>query len=90
MPDKVSDSDIVTTIMSEGWEEKFGGKLEFIPDPQDMIQATLDHIDKKREELGLVKYDPALFGKSGDKEMLELEKLPLAERRQAIYGSAGK
>jgi len=89
MPDKVSDSDIVTTIMSEGWEEKFGGKLEFIPDPHEMIQATLDHIDKKREELGLVKYDPALFGKSGDKDMLELEKLPLAERRQAIYGSAG-
>jgi carbon-monoxide dehydrogenase catalytic subunit len=90
MPDKVSDSDIVTKIMSEGWEEKFGGKLEFIPDPDEMIKATIAHIDKKREELGLVKYDPSLFGKSGDKEMLELEKLPLAERRQAIYGSAAK
>jgi carbon-monoxide dehydrogenase catalytic subunit len=90
MPDKVEDSTIVTNIMSEGWEEQFGGKMEFIPDPQDMIQATLDHIDKKREELGLVKYDPAMFGKSGDKDMLELEKLPLTERRQAIYGSAGK
>ncbi len=90
MPDKVADSTIVSNIMSQGWEEKFGGKMEFIPDPQDMIQATLDHIDKKREELGLVKYDPALFGKSGDRDMLELENLPLAERRQAIYGSAGK
>ena len=90
MPDKVSDSDIVTELISSGWEEDFGGKLEFIPDPEDMIKATLDHIDKKREELGLVKYDPSLFGKSGDKEMLELEKLPLAERRQAIYGTAAK
>ena len=87
-PDKVSDSDIVTELVSSGWEEDFGGKLEFIPDPDDMIKATLDHIDKKRAELGLIKYDPSLFGKSGDKDMLELEKLPLKERRQAIYGSA--
>jgi carbon-monoxide dehydrogenase catalytic subunit len=90
MPDKVSDSDIVSNIISAGWEEDYGGKLEFIPDPQDMVKATLDHIDKKRAELGLVKYDPSLFGKSGDKEMLELEQLPLEKRRQAIYGSAGK
>ena len=90
MPDKVSDSDIVTRLISEGWEDQVGGKLEFIPDPEEMVKATLDHIDKKREALGLVKYDPSLFGKSGDQDMLELEKLPLAERRQAIYGSAGK
>jgi carbon-monoxide dehydrogenase catalytic subunit len=90
MPDKVSDSDIVSGIISSGWEADYGGKLEFIPDPQDMVKATLDHIDKKRAALGLVKYDPSLFGKSGDKDMLELEKLPLAERRQAIYGSSGK
>jgi carbon-monoxide dehydrogenase catalytic subunit len=90
MPDKVSDSDIVTKLMSEGWEEIYGGKLEFIPDPDEMIKATLAHIDKKREELGLIKYDPSLFGKSGDRDMLELEELPLKERRQAIYGSTGK
>jgi carbon-monoxide dehydrogenase catalytic subunit len=90
MPDKISDSDIVTHIISEGWEKQVGGKLEFIPDPEDMVKATLDHIDKKREALGLVKYDPSMFGKSGDRDMIELEKLPLAERRQAIYGSAGK
>ncbi len=86
-PDKVSDSDIVTELISSGWEEDFGGKLEFIPDPDDMIKATLDHIDKKRAALGLIEYDPSLFGKSGDRDMIELEKLPLKERRQAIYGS---
>ena len=53
MPDKVSDSDIVTDLISSGWEEDFGGKLEFIPDPEDMIKATLDHIDKKRAALGI-------------------------------------
>lgn len=90
MPDKFADSGIVSGIISSGWEKDFGGKLEFIPDPQDMVKATLDHIDKKRAELGLSKYDPSQFGKSGDREMLELEQLPLEKRRQAIYGSAGK
>ncbi len=88
MPDKMSESTLVSNIMIDGWEEKFGGKMEFIPDPDDMIKATLDHIDKKRAALGLIKYDPSLFGKSGDKDMIELEKLPLKERRKAIYGSA--
>jgi len=86
MPDRVSDSDLVSQLISEGWEEKYGGKLEFIPDPDEMIKATLDHIDKKRADLGLPKYDPTKFGQSGDAQMLELEALPLSEKRQAIYG----
>ena len=90
MPDRVSDSDIVTRIISEGWEKRYGGKLEFIPEAEDMIQATLEHIDRKRKELGLVAYDPSRFGRSGDDRMLELQKLPLEERRQAIYGVAVK
>ncbi len=88
MPDKMADSAIVSKIMIEGWEEKFGGKMEFIADPDEMIKATLAHIDKKRADLGLIEYDPSLFGKSGDRDMNEIEKLPLKERRQAIYGSA--
>lgn len=90
MPDKFPDSGNVSTIISSGWEEDYGGKLEFIADPQEMIKATLAHIDKKRADLGLSAYDPSQFGKSGDRDMIELEKMPLAERRQAIYGSAGK
>jgi carbon-monoxide dehydrogenase catalytic subunit len=86
MPDKVSDSDLVLKYISEGWEEIYGGKLEFIPDPDEMIEATLAHIDKKRADLGLPEYDPTRFGQSGDAKMLELEELPLAEKRKAIYG----
>ena len=86
MPDRVSDSDIVSNFISEGWEGLYGGKLEFIPDPDEMIGKTLEHIDKKRAELGLVAYDPERFGQSGDSRMLELEELPLAKRRAAIYG----
>ena len=88
MPDRVSDSDIVSNFISEGWEELYGGKMEFIPDPDETIKKTLEHIDKKRAELGLVAYDPARFGQSGDSRMLELEELPLAKQRAAIYGVA--
>ena len=88
MPGRVDDSDLVASYISQGWEELYGGKLEFIPDPEKMIEATLAHIDAKREALGLEKYDPAKFGRSGDTKMLELEALPLAEKRKAIYGVA--
>ena len=88
MPDRISDSDAVLKYISEGWEKIYGGKLEFIPDPQKMIEATLAHIDKKRAALGLPAYDPNRFGRSGDAKMLELEKLPIEKRREAIYGIA--
>jgi anaerobic carbon-monoxide dehydrogenase catalytic subunit len=86
MPDRVADSDIVLRYISQGWEQLYGGKLEFIADPDEMIQKTLEHIDKKRAALGLPEYDQGRFGRSGDARMLELEALPLADRRQAVYG----
>ncbi|HHH40557.1 MAG TPA: hypothetical protein ENK56_00970 [Chloroflexi bacterium] len=86
MPDRVSDSDLVSRYISEGWEKLYGGKLEFIPDPEEMVRKTLEHIDKKRAALGLPEYDPSRFGRSGDARILELEKLPLPERREALYG----
>lgn len=88
MPDRVSESDIVAHFISEGWEERYGGKMEFIADPDVMIAKTLEHIDKKRAALGLPEWQPEKYGRSGDTRMLELEELPLAERRQAIYGVA--
>jgi carbon-monoxide dehydrogenase catalytic subunit len=88
MPDRVADSDIVSKFISEGWEELYGGKMEFIADPDEMIEKTLEHIDKKRAALGLPEYDPDRFGESGDTRMLEIEQLPLEERISAIYGVA--
>jgi carbon-monoxide dehydrogenase catalytic subunit len=88
MPDRVSDSDVVLKYISEGWEKIYGGKLEFIPNPDEMIRKTLEHIDKKRAALGLPEYDPNKFGRSGDAKMIELEKLPIEKRREAIYGVA--
>ncbi len=90
MEDRVSDSTIVARYLSQGWENLYGGKLEFINDPDEVIRRTLEHIDKKRAALGLPAYDPTRFGRSGDARIRELEALPLAERRAALYGSPGK
>jgi carbon-monoxide dehydrogenase catalytic subunit len=88
MPDRMEDSDIVARYISQGWEELYGGKMEFINDADEMIRKTLEHIDLKRANLGLPEYDPSRFGRSGDTRMLELEALPLTTRREAIYGVA--
>jgi carbon-monoxide dehydrogenase catalytic subunit len=86
MPDRVSNSDAVLNYISAGWEKLYGGKMEFVRDPDEMIRRTLAHIDQKRAALGLPVYDPARFGRSGDARIAELEKLPLAERQAALYG----
>ena len=65
----VANSPIVDRFISEDWEERIGGKLEFIADPEEAVQKALEHIDKKRAALGLVEYDPTRFGQSGDRLM---------------------
>jgi carbon-monoxide dehydrogenase catalytic subunit len=87
MSDRVSDSTIVSEYISKGWEEIYGGKLEFIPDPDEMVKATLAHIDKKRAALGLPEYDPERYGMGGDDRIKQLEEMPLAERKVALYGA---
>ena len=62
----VANSPTVERFISEGWEERIGGKLEFIADPEEAVRKALEHIDKKRAALGLVEYDPTRFGQSGD------------------------
>jgi len=87
MPDRVSESDLVLRYMSEGWESIYGGKMEFVADPDEMVRRALAHIDQKRAALGLPEYHPERFGRSGDSRMRELEQLPLAERQAALYGT---
>jgi len=68
----VANSPVVQRFMSEGWEERVGGRMEFIPMPEEAVKRALAHIDKKRAALGLVEYDPKRFGQSGDAVLLKL------------------
>ena len=62
----VAASSEVQRIMTEVWEAKVGGKLEFVPDYREILRRSLEHIDAKRAALGLAAYDPSRFGSSGD------------------------
>jgi carbon-monoxide dehydrogenase catalytic subunit len=79
-------SDGVTDILSKEWEERFGGKLEFVVEAEEMVRRTLEHIDKKRAALKLPVYDPTRFGASGDAEMDSYLELSVDEQMAEIYG----
>jgi len=61
----VESSAEVTELISEGWEKKFGGKLEFVDDWPEIVRRSLEHIDKKRQAL---KIDKAVERKLYDME----------------------
>ena len=83
----VEGSETVTKILSEGWEKKVGGRLEFVMEKEEIVRRAIEHIDRKREALGLDEYDPSKWGESGDRRMPELLELPLEERIRAAYGA---
>lgn len=83
----VENSEEVTRIMSEGWEKMVGGKMEFVPDMDEIVRRSLAHIDAKRAALKLPAYDASQWGKSGDERMNELLAKSSEERRAAIYGA---
>jgi len=82
----VSGSEVVLDIMGKTWEQKVGGKLEFIVEGEEIVRRSLEHIDKKRAALGLPEYDASKWGRSGDSRMPSLLSLPLEERIEAAYG----
>ena len=60
----VAGSPEITRMISQGWEEKVGGKLEFEADWHKAVEKGLEHIDKKRQALKLEPYDPARYARS--------------------------
>ena len=88
--DPVAGSENVTRLLSEGWEEKVGGRLEFVLEKEEIVRRAIEHIDRKREALGLDEYDPSKWGESGDRRMPELLELPLEERIEAAYGATAR
>ncbi|GAB4278714.1 MAG: anaerobic carbon-monoxide dehydrogenase catalytic subunit [Coriobacteriia bacterium] len=47
----VAGSDRVVEYMLSGWEERYGGKLEFLSDPAEIVASALDTIDAARASL---------------------------------------
>ena len=86
----VSGVEEVTRLITDGWEEKVGGRMEFTNDPDEIVRRSLAHIDKKRAALGLPEYDPNKWGKSGDWRIQEFIELPFAEKIEAAYGNSAK
>ncbi|MCL4393356.1 MAG: anaerobic carbon-monoxide dehydrogenase catalytic subunit [Chloroflexi bacterium] len=83
----IESSEEVTRIMSEGWEKMLGGKMEFVPDTNEILRRSLAHIDAKRAALKLPPYDPSKWGHSGDDKMNALLSLPADKRHEALYGA---
>ena len=79
-------SEEVSDLISEGWEDMMGGKMEFLADPKEIVRRSLEHIDKKRAELKLPVYDPAKYGKSGDYPLRDYFELPIEEQQAMLYG----
>jgi carbon-monoxide dehydrogenase catalytic subunit len=79
-------SDAVSDILSTEWEERFGGKLEFVVEPEEIVRRTLEHIDKKRAALKLPAYDADRFGASGDVPIQEFLSEPLEKQIEELYG----
>ena len=67
----VSGSPKVVDLMTRGWEEMVGGKMEFEPDMEELVRKALEHIDAKRRALNLEEYDPGRYGQSGDARFIE-------------------
>ncbi len=80
----ISGSPEVVEILSKKWDEMVGGTMEFITDYDEMIQAALAHIDRKRAELGLVPWDPERYGQSGGDELME-KILSLPPEQRYLY-----
>jgi carbon-monoxide dehydrogenase catalytic subunit len=83
----VEGSEFVTDILGKYWEERVGGKIEFVEEDEEMVRLILEHIDKKREALGLPTYEPEQYGTSGDWRIEEIMQLPPEERAEALYGT---
>ena len=82
----VSFSDEMDQILGDEWEGIFGARLEFVPDAEEVIKRTLEHIDKKRAALKLAPYDASRHGASGDQPIEEYLDLPVEEQMAGLYG----
>ena len=62
VPIPVESSSEVKEIMTNGWQEKYGGQLEYIPDIEELLNKVIDVIQNKRKALKIdIKKERVLF-----------------------------
>lgn len=85
----VKASPIVNEYISKVWEERLGGKFEFVEDGAEIVARSLAHIDAKRKALGLPDYDPDRHGASGDAIMMQYLEAVEAGKPVSLYSAQG-
>jgi len=50
-PIPVESSEEVKKIMTEGWQNKFGGQLEYVADTEQLMEKVISVIQEKRKAL---------------------------------------
>ncbi len=79
----VEASEEVTKLMTEVWFERFMGTLIFEPNPEKILELTLDFIDKARERLKIRKYEPGKFG--AERVLMDMAARRELERAQKTH-----
>ncbi len=79
----VEASEEVTKLMTEVWFERFMGTLIFEPNPEKILELTLDFIDNARERLKIRKYEPGKFG--AERVLMDMAARRELERAQKTH-----
>jgi carbon-monoxide dehydrogenase catalytic subunit len=61
----VSGSAVIEDIINNKWQEQLHGRLEFEPDPAEIVKKALAHIKERRAALGLTEYKPGKYVRIG-------------------------
>ncbi len=69
-PIPVISSKEVVNIMTNVWEKKYGGKLEYVQNPEEILEKVINHIQSKRKALKIdVKKERVLFDMDARREL---------------------
>ena len=73
----VSGSPTVEEILNKIWPGQLQGKLEFEPDPAEIVKKALAHIKERRAALGLTEYKPGKYVRIGAPTSFDASPRPL-------------
>ncbi|KJR41450.1 anaerobic carbon monoxide dehydrogenase catalytic beta subunit [Candidatus Magnetoovum chiemensis] len=75
-------SEVAINIKQNIWKERVGGRLDFIADPQVILDTAFMRIDEKRDALKLKKYEPGRFGT--ERKLMTMEDRRALDKEAAL------